>query len=154
MTEVGELIEEFEVFEGDFVAPPPEVASGFLSCPSLTCPGVYALLRGDEVIYIGKAKVLLQRLYAHWNMADRIRRGKMVSDRTNIKHIVFTGFKVYPCLYSDLDRVEKQMIAKYRPRYNHRLVPKGKSTLEQVGFDFTRLGITTVVATPVFVRRF
>lgn len=152
-SEVGELLEEFEDFEEGFISGPSTPASEFLSCPAMLGPGVYALLRGDTIIYVGKAKVLLQRLYAHWNMADRIRRGKVVSDKTNVKSVIFTGFQVYPCLASDLDRVEREMIARHRPRYNHRLVPKGKSTLSQVGFDYTRLGVTLVQATPVFVRR-
>lgn len=154
MSEVEELMDEFEVDEGVFVPPPRELVNELVDVPSLMGPGIYALLRGDVVIYIGKAKVLIQRLYAHWNTADRVRRGKLVSDKNNVKTLVFTGIKVFPCHASDLDKIERQLIARYRPKYNHRLVPKGKMTLEQCGFDFTRLGITQVEATPVFRRRF
>lgn len=153
MGEVEEFLSDWEDFEPEFVPGVGNAAPRFLEVPKLFGPGVYALLRNGEVCYIGKALCLIQRVYAHWNMMCRIKSGKPVP-KTGAKALIFNGLKVMPCDASDLSRLEKEMIARYRPKLNTKLVPKGRSTLEQVGFDFTRIGVTQVVATPRFERRF
>lgn len=152
MGEVEEFLGEWEEFEADFV-PGGESTSVFKLVPKLLGSGVYALLRQGEIIYIGKAQCLIQRLYAHWNMMCRIKSGKPVP-KTGAKALIFNDIQVMPCAASDLDRLEREMIARYRPKLNQKLMPKGRSTLEAVGFDFTRIGITEVKAVPTFVRRF
>jgi hypothetical protein len=148
MADVGEFLEEFEFGEGR--TGPPAVRS-FESISQIFGSGVYALTLNGNIVYIGKAKILIQRLYAHWNTLCRMKSGKELPERVN--PIMFTGAKVIFCPPHDLDRLERQMIAKYRPSKNTRLVPSGKVTLEQIGFDLTRLGVNVVAETPVYRRR-
>ena len=153
MSELGELLEEFD--PGDAFPLRVIEVDGIeeVTVSSILQPGAYALLRNGEVVYVGKAKVLLQRLYAHFNSMKRLREGKPALPGT--KQVAFNGIRVYPCAITDIDALEQGLIRKHCPRYNekHRPKPGTKMTLEQVGFDFARLGIATVVATPVFRRR-
>lgn len=150
MGAVGEFMDEFEV--GAALGPSAaQRRGGFKTLEGLFGAGVYALTQGGEIIYIGKAKVLIQRLYTHWNNLCRHRSGKEVPDR--FKVIEFNGVRILPCNAMELDLLEKQMIARYRPKLNKQLKPEGKLTLEQIGFDITRLGITRVAETPMFRRR-
>jgi hypothetical protein len=152
MSEVGELLEEWDLNEpvGGY-SPKVERSAGFVSCGPLFGPGVYALCRGDQIIYIGKAIKLIIRIYAHWNSMQRVKTGREAPKGT--KGIIFTGVKVMACALSELDILEAQMIARHKPKYNMKLVPKGKVTLEQIGFDITRFGVAKVVETPVYRRR-
>lgn len=150
MTALGEFMDEFEV--GAALGPSAAQRRGGLrAVEGLFGAGVYALTMAGEIVYVGKAKVLIQRLYSHWNTQCRWRSGKELPDR--FKLIEFTGVRILPCNLMELDLLERQMIARYRPKQNKRLVPEGKLTLEQIGFDITRLGVTNVAQTPVYRRR-
>mgnify|MGYP001607187402 CR=1 FL=1 len=147
---VEEFLEEFEI--GDIGAPGPRVATTtWQGLPGLFGPGVYALTVSGDIVYVGKARVLVQRLYAHWNSMCRLRSGKPAFNR-GPKGFVFAGVKILPCPIIDLDRIERQMIARHKPKHNKKLVPEGKMTLEQIGFDLTRLGFQ-VSETPIYRRR-
>lgn len=151
MSELGEFLEEWDVWEGANRSPLNVVPSKeFKTMGPVFGPGIYALCRGDTILYIGRATTLIIRIYAHWNSMDRVKRGKEVPKGT--KGIIFTSAKVFACPVSELDRVESEMIARFKPKYNLLKQPKGKCTLEQVGFDYTRLGVTVVAPTPVYRR--
>lgn len=152
MGDVAEFMDEFEEYEGRLVPGPKTAAKTFEDVRGMFGPGVYALLRDGEVIYVGKAKVLVQRIYNHWNAMCRLRSGKESLTR-GPQAFIFSGLKILSCPVYDLDRIEKQMISRFRPKHNTRLVPKGKMTLEQIGFDITRLCISKVVETPMYRRR-
>lgn len=152
MSDIGELIEEWDTGE--------EFPLHFLSsiveevdASAMLGPGVYALCRSGKVLYVGKAKLLVQRIYTHHNAMDRFRRGKKPLRGT--KGIVFNELRIFPCKAIDLDLLEQKLIRKFCPRYNERICPKPgeRMTLEQIGFDLTKLGVTLVQATPVFRRR-
>lgn len=150
--EVEEFLEEFEFGNVGLVPGAKTGAAVFEDRGGMFSSGVYALTLHGEIIYVGKAKVVIQRIYAHWNAMCRLRSGKPPFER-GPQAFVFTGMKLCPCSNYDLDRIEKQMIARYRPKHNTRLVPKGRVSLEEVGFDFIRFGIANVVETPVYRRR-
>ena len=123
MSEVGELLEEWPEWDQGYEARPSEAGfaiPGFTDLSSVMGPGVYALCRFREVVYIGKAKVVLDRIAAHRNALERKRKGKQVFA------VPFNKVLVMPCKFSDLDRLEREMIARYKPRYNERLMPKEK----------------------------
>lgn len=135
MGEVGEFLSEWAELDcGREIRPTPQdmKVSGFLDVSSLLGPGVYALCRWKEIIYIGKAKVVLHRVYAHRNALERMRKGKPVSA------VPFSGILIMPCALSDLDRLEREMIKKYEPRYNLRLIPKPKAKFMVVDLAFMR----------------
>lgn len=104
--------------------------------------GVYALFFYRELVYVGKAKRLLHRVYAHRNMWERTRQRKKLPTSgpfSAIKPIRFNGVGVQLCKEVDLDRIEQAMITKYRPKYNTNLKPEGRISLEEMGFDFKLL---------------
>lgn len=91
---------------------------GFADLSGAMQPGVYALVWAGEVVYIGQSETPWARLYAHRMKWLRAREGKKVRG----KAIAFSGFWVQPCAVSDLLRLEAELIVKYRPRYNLRVV--------------------------------
>jgi excinuclease UvrABC nuclease subunit len=110
----------------------------FLDFSALLGPGIYALVVRGEVIYVGKAKRLLSRIYAHKTNGRRTVSRSTFRD----KPIYFTHIWVCPCKEIDLDRIEREMIHRYRPKENTNLVPKDRTlTLENSGFNFIVLGV-------------
>lgn len=113
--------------------------------------GVYALFFGDELVYIGKAKRLLARIYAHRNMLERKRAGVR-----GIKAVPFSKVKAWPCPEVDLDRWERELIERYQPKHNTNFIkprPLDRPlTLTIQGFEIALGGIS---ARPKpFERRF
>lgn len=114
--------------------------------------GVYCLIFAGEVVYVGKAKTMLSRINTHrQNLLASRKRG--VPLKGSQRPIPFSSFWWQACPLEDCDVLEARLIAKHRPRYNLNLKPEHKVSLEEAGFDYTRLGVTTVQATPRFVRR-
>lgn len=111
-------------------------------------PGVYALVWCGEVVYVGKATQVLQRINSHRTALLNERKRK-----TTRKAIPFSTFWFKPCAHSDLDRLEQELITKWQPKFNKLgKGVRGRLSLEEVGFDLTRLSRTNVVATPVYRR--
>jgi GIY-YIG catalytic domain len=79
---------------------------------------VYALRYKGEVVYIGKAKNGLSRLYTHQSNWRRHVKGRGPYP-TNSKVVKFDDVSVYPCTYAELDAIEQAFIVKYAPRHNH-----------------------------------
>ena len=94
--------------------------------------GVYVLLWAGEVVYVGQAKRLYRRIYTHRSLWERKRSGKATPSNLG-KVMQFSAVTVYPCAESDLDRLEGEMIAKYRPKYNQARVPSAKLSLASLG---------------------
>ncbi len=76
--------------------------------------GVYFLLDGNEIVYVGQSRS---------NIPARV--------QCHAKDKVFQRFTVMPCPVSDLDYMEASFIAKYAPKYNR--VIKGNSSIKGVG---------------------
>lgn len=110
----------------------------FVDFSALLGPGVYALVVRGEVVYVGKAKRLLSRFYAHRTSGRRTASRSVFRD----KPIYFTHIWACPCKEVDLDRVEREMISRYRPKENTNLLPKDRTlTLESSGFNFIVMGV-------------
>lgn len=78
--------------------------------------GVYALVHRGNVVYVGKSKVMLGRIYSH-----RVAWGKKSQKAVGlkpIKGILFDAIWVRPCPLTDIDELESTMINLYKPRYN------------------------------------
>ncbi len=127
---------------------------GFLDVGALLQAGIYILTWREEVVYVGQSKSLYSRIYSHryyWNKA----RGKprrlstvpwMVDE---VKAMKFDSVHIKSCAIGDLDRVERELIQKYNPRYNSNHKPKVESISVVVnGF---RLRVKAPV--PKFERR-
>lgn len=89
---------------------------GFFDFSDIMHAGIYALTWRGEVVYVGQSAKLFQRLYVH--CSSRLRHRKVTMGKKTIKGSVFDGICILPCLESDLDRIEREMILKYQPRYN------------------------------------
>lgn len=71
--------------------------------PGSTC-GVYVLLDGEEVVYVGQSGTMATRIENH------IQGGLKIFDR----------FAIIPCSPADLTVTEAAYIRKYQPRYNRK----------------------------------
>ena len=81
---------------------------------SLRC-GIYALAIKGKVIYIGKSKCMLVRIYSHRNAKSK--KGSLPS-WFPVKGIAFDEVHVQPCHPDRLDKLEFDMINLYKPRLN------------------------------------
>lgn len=106
---VGERVEENLRLEGF------EDVSGLLHA------GVYALVAKQVVIYVGKSKALLPRVYTHRQNYINKRKGKVPEWLTPVKGMFFDELFVRPCRIEELDALEREMIERYKPRYNQLL---------------------------------
>lgn len=68
--------------------------------PSRPIVGVYLLMRGDEIVYVGKSVHAISRVCSHRARID------------------FTEARVIRCFESQLDELERKLIAKFQPLHN------------------------------------
>lgn len=104
---------------------------GFSDVTAVLKQGIYALVAGGRVVYIGKAKAMLVRVYNHRSNA-RKHSPVWLSDLA--KGIVFDEVHVRPCHPDEIDDLEHALINFYKPRYNiqfkHFGNPRMKAPLE------------------------
>lgn len=74
--------------------------------------GVYLLCHRGAIVYIGKSKVMLTRVYSHRSTWGRKRT------EAQPKGIAFDEVHVVPSTLDKVDELERVLIAKYKPRYN------------------------------------
>lgn len=79
-----------------------------------TVPGIYFLIDGQEVVYVGQSMNLPLRIHQH--------------RRANEKK--FDRFTVYPCPAKLLDKIERHYIQLLRPKYNLAPLPYGDHFLK------------------------
>ena len=106
---------------------------GFVDLSAILGSGIYALSDRGEVVYIGKSKALIKRIYAHVYAYSSKGSGRFLRTVRGIKAMRFDCVMVYPCAVSDLDRMERAMIAKYKPRYNEKFIPAPAAVLPLEG---------------------
>lgn len=89
---------------------------GFLDVSRILQGGVYALVHREVVVYVGKSKVMLGRVYSH-----RVAWGKKSTKAIGLKPtkgILFDAVWIRPCALDQIDELESAMINLYKPRYN------------------------------------
>lgn len=92
---------------------------GFADVSAMLSGGVYALVHRGVVVYVGKSKVMLGRIYSHrvaWG-----RKSRKAIGLKPIKGILFDSVWVRPCPSAEIDDLEYAMINRYKPRYNSML---------------------------------
>lgn len=103
---------------------------GFIDVSRILQGGVYALVHRGVVVYVGKSKVMLGRVYSHrvaWGKKSQKAQGLKP-----IKGILFDAVWIRPCALDQIDELEFAMINLYKPRYNSLLrngLPVDISTL-------------------------
>lgn len=75
-------------------------------------PGVYQMLKGDEIIYVGKAKNLNKRLSSYFQKQDHSAKTKTMVALLDDIQIIVTQSENEALI------LENQLIKKHRPRYN------------------------------------
>lgn len=100
---------------------------GFFDASAILRAGVYILVAKGQVIYVGKSKEMLKRVYSHRNIYRAKRRGDVPSWVT-LPGIHFDQVFIQPCRLEDLDALEAAMIEKYKPKYNTKLKRPGLPT--------------------------
>ena len=91
---------------------------GFKPIGEILRSGVYALVHRGKVVYIGKSKVMLTRIYSHRSLWGRKRS---IGEWLAIKGILFDDVHILPCRLEDIDELEREMINIYRPKFNVQL---------------------------------
>lgn len=97
--------------------------SGFVEVSEILRSGVYVLVHRGQVIYIGKSKSMLSRIYSHRNLHNSKAKGREVPwwIASMLPGIQFDEIHVRPCSLEALDALEREMIDLYRPKYNIRM---------------------------------
>lgn len=96
------------------------VLEGFTDVSSILRSGVYALCARGEVIYVGKSKAMIARINTHRRAWIDKRRGQKtwITDTLGIPGLRFDQIWIRWVAPHELDAVEREMINKYKPRYN------------------------------------
>lgn len=94
---------------------------GFSEVSEVLRCGVYALAREGVVVYVGKAKRMLSRIEAH--RSNWGRKAMPAWMPASLRGVLFDQVFIRPCRVEDLDRIEAEMIDRYRPRFNIQLKP-------------------------------
>ena len=92
--------------------------AGAVSLSLVLRSGVYALVCRGEVMYVGKAKNFLNRLYTHRSQWQAKRKGRTVPSFIPIKGVLFDEIHVWPCALDTIDALEREKINHYKPRLN------------------------------------
>jgi len=128
----------------------------FINATSALSGGVYVLVHKGKVVYIGKSKCMLVRIYAHRSLNKR-HPGSDVPKWLQVKGIAFDEIHIRPCALSDVDRIEQEMITRYKPKYNvnhvHPMI-KAPIPLRIHGVDIVINPTAAMIASkPVIERR-
>ncbi len=91
------------------------VLDGFIDVSQSLKSGVYALVSQGQVVYVGKSKCMLVRIYSHRNAKSK--KGSLPS-WFPVKGIAFDEIHIQPCHPDRIDELENQMINRYKPKFN------------------------------------
>lgn len=94
---------------------------GFFNTGAMLKSGVYALVYRGAVVYVGKSKMMLGRIYNHRILWGRSKRSHREGVPWLPKGILFDDIWVRPCPLAELDVLEYQMINLYKPKNNTQL---------------------------------
>lgn len=91
------------------------VLEGFADLSEALACGVYILVCQGRVVYVGKSKCMLVRIYSHRNAKSK--RGSLPS-WFPVKGIAFDEIHCQPCHPDRLDQLEYETINRYKPKFN------------------------------------
>lgn len=92
---------------------------GFVDVSAILRTGVYLVVHQGKVVYVGQARVMLGRLYKH-RVAWGSKSKKRITALIPPKGMLFDQVFVRPCLASEMDGLEQELIRKYKPKHNTR----------------------------------
>ena len=96
------------------------IEDGFEELPKVVKPsGVYLLLRGVVVVYVGKSKNVYSRMSQHYyNMKKGMRGYRPSPIDCNNYQLRFDQALVHWCAWGELDKLEVYYINRYKPKWN------------------------------------
>ena len=103
----------------------------------LEAAGVYLLIQGEKVVYVGQSISIHCRLRNHVTRLRRHRRGLPMGIKDTIPAIVFDRAMVKWAQPDELDELEYEMIVKYQPMFNKKLIRRAEPLVQ---VDFAKLG--------------
>lgn len=107
----------------------PLEITGFTNASAILQGGVYMLVRKGEIVYIGKAKRMLNRLSAHLSVWAAKKKERIPSFLP-LKGIYYDEVLICPVHPDRIDAEERRLIDIYRPRYNTQLKTSGPISSE------------------------
>lgn len=128
------------------------VLDGFSNASDILRTGVYALVYRKQVVYVGKSKGMLTRIYTHKSLWSS-RRGKHKLNFIPIKGILFDECHIRVCTLEEIDRVEQEMIRLYKPKFNIKHNPEPVRHLGPVCLVINGRSIVIGGTPPKFERR-
>lgn len=115
---------------------------GFHEVSPILRSGIYALVQKGSIVYIGKAKCILNRAYTHRSNWVRTRKGQAIPEWLQTqKGILFDELHVYPCPDHLLDAEERRLIDIYRPVLN-KLLKSNEYMTREVSVSIKGLAFT------------
>ena len=129
---------------------------GFTDVSGVLRGGVYALCAKGVVIYVGKSKAMIARINSHRRAWIDKRKGQSgwIADMLGIPGLLFDEIHVRPCPPHALDALEREMIDKYKPRYNTQLKTSQKIRAPiSVTIGAQTLQLNRSREVPTFARR-
>ena len=98
--------------------------TGFVNVSEMLKSGIYMLVYGGQVVYIGQAKAIIVRVATHRSNARKTLPSWLPP---SAKGIVFDEVLIRPCPLHLLDALEYDLINLYKPRHNIALKHNGKA---------------------------
>lgn len=117
---------------------------GFEDISILLGSGVYALCQGEVVVYIGKASILVTRIYDHKLNLTRKQMGKTLrlNGPNPVRVVPFNRVMVCPCSKGEMSELEMQLILRFNPQFNIQHRPtQGVKSLHELGVSLESLGL-------------
>lgn len=124
---------------------------GFLDASAMMQGGVYVLVHRREVVYIGKAKNFLARIYTHRSVWGRQRKGDKIASWLPVKGVIFDQIYLRPCRPEVAEALERELIGEHNPKHNTQLRTKPHSPLPPMVINGVPIGGPK--QTPEFERR-
>ena len=148
---LGRMVEVCPAFDS--------AAEGFVGFMDKGTAGVYLLWSGDEVVYVGQSVNIPQRIASHLRALPPKRYRPYITKHwvtpNDIRGIPipFNRVLVRWCEVTELDRIERELIQRLRPKYNRRTSWAPQKPVPDVDVDLAEIGLGHLVRKPSVSRR-
>lgn len=130
---------------------------GFQEVSAVIRSGVYVLCAKGVPIYVGKSRAMIARINTHrraWIDKRKGAKASWLTDSLGIPALLFDEIHIRPVPPHLLDEVEREMIDRFKPRYNTQLKSSEKI---QAPISLTISGVVLALnrrpPTPIIERR-
>lgn len=106
---------------------------GFVDVSVIRAAGIYLLLWKGNVVYVGQSRTVYQRVYQHIISRGKLRKIQTLNPKPKLKvGFAFDQVLVRACSISELDGLERELIAKYKPKHNVQHNPAPIAPLDEL----------------------